>query len=400
MLPDDLLPLRVKDGQAIIGYLGDGDRAWLRTLIDEFERYAGRPERELRQRLGEPLPVPSPLLQRRAATVVLSRLWRSRVESPLPPREIRRAVFDDMAAEGGSRSDVLNRVGRRLGLAAAVLAGGLFADLPGERIVVSPLAIPSPTDGIQRTNLALAQSMLFRATSVRVRAEGGMRPLVRLAKLRGLICAVSTPPGETAPLLEVSGPYALFRRTLLYGRALAGIVPPLVASGRFSLRATCVVRGQALDFALATGDPVSAPEQGRHFDSKLEERFVRDFRKAAPDWDVIREPEPVRAGAGLVFPDFLIRHRQDPTRRFLVEIVGFWTREYLEKKFAALRKANIDNLIICVDEERGCSESELPIGARVVRFKRKIDPAAVLALTIHASSHGPSALGFDNRPKV
>jgi hypothetical protein len=294
-----------------------------------------------------------------------------------------------MAAEGGSLSDVLNRVGRSVGVAAAVLAGGLFADLPGERIIVSPHAVPSPTDAIQKTNLALAQSMLFRATSVRVRAEGGLRPLVRLAKLRGLICAVSTPPGETAPRLEVSGPYALFRRTLLYGRALAGIVPPLVASDRFSLQASCVVRGQALDFALATGDPVSAPEQGRHFDSQLEERFVRDFRKAAPEWDVIREPEPVRAGAGLIFPDFLLRHREDPTRRFLVEIVGFWTREYLEKKFAALRKANIDNLIICVDAERGCSEGELPIGARVVRFKRKIDPAAVLALAIHARPQGP-----------
>ena len=198
LLPDDLLPLRVKDGQAIIGYLGDADRAWLRTLIDEFERYAGRPERELRQRLGEPLPVPSPWLQRRAATAVLSRIWRSQVQAPLPPREIRRAVFDDMAAEGGSRSDVFNRVGRRLGLAATALAGGLFADLPGERIVVSPLAIPSPIDAIQKTNLALAQSMLFRATSVRIRAEGGSRPLVRLAKLRGLICAVWTPPGETA----------------------------------------------------------------------------------------------------------------------------------------------------------------------------------------------------------
>jgi predicted nuclease of restriction endonuclease-like RecB superfamily len=389
LLPDDLLPLRIKDGQAIVGYLGDGDQTWLRALIEEFERYAGRPERELRARLSEPLPLPSPFLQRRAATAVLSRLWRSAVQAALAPREIRRAVFDEMAAGGGSRSDILTRVGNQLGIAPALLAAGLFADLPGERIVVSPQAIPSPTDAVRRINLSLAQAMLFRATSVRIRAEGGVRPLVRLAKLRGLICAVSIPPGERAPRLEISGPYALFRRTLLYGRALAAIVPPLVASGRFSLQATCVVRGQALDFALATGDPVSAPEQGRHFDSQLEERFVRDLQKAAPDWDVIREPEPLRAGAGLVFPDFLLRHRRDPARSFLVEIVGFWTREYLEKKFAALRSANVDNLIICVDAERGCSEGDLPLGARVLRYKRKIDPAAVLALANHTACQDP-----------
>jgi predicted nuclease of restriction endonuclease-like RecB superfamily len=63
-----------------------------------------------------------------------------------------------------------------------------------------------------------------------------------------------------------------------------------------------------------------------------------------------------------------------------------WTREYLEKKFAALRKANVANLILCVDAERGCSEGDLPLGARVVRFKRRIDPAAVLAFASQAVS--------------
>jgi predicted nuclease of restriction endonuclease-like RecB superfamily len=61
-------------------------------------------------------------------------------------------------------------------------------------------------------------------------------------------------------------------------------------------------------------------------------------------------------------------------------IVGFWTREYLEKKLVALRRANLDNLIVCVDADRGCSEGDLPLGARVVRFNKTIDPRAVLAL--------------------
>ncbi len=95
---------------------------------------------------------------------------------------------------------------------------------------------------------------------------------------------------------------------------------------------------------------------------------------------MIRDPEPLRAGPGLIFPDFLLRHRQAPHRRFFLEIVGFWTADYLEKKLTALRKANVANLIVCVDAERGCSEGDLPLGARVVRFKRRIDPAAVLVV--------------------
>lgn len=173
---------------------------------------------------------------------------------------------------------------------------------------------------------------------------------------------------------------------------LAGLIPPLVGTGRFSLQATCVVRGQAVDVLLASGDPVSGPPAGRTFDSRLEESFARDFRKAAPDWDVIREPEPIRAGSGLIFPDFLLRHRRTPTRHFFMEIIGFWTAEYLERKLAGLRKAGIGNLIVCVDADRGCSEGDLPLGARVIRFKRRIDARAVLAAMEEGNSPAPGAL--------
>lgn len=397
MLTEELLPLRIKDGRAIVGYLDDGDHTWVRALIDELERHVGRPERELRQRLSEPLPVPSPLPQRRAATAVLARLWRSKVKASRAPRELRRLVFGERAAHAGPRTEALERAADRAGLSRGEVEAGLFADLPGERIVVSPDEIPSPPEAIRRINLALAQAMLFRATSVRIRAEGAVRPLVQLAKLRGLICTVHRPQDQEAPRLDISGPYALFRRTLLYGRALAGIVPPLVGTGRFSLQATCVVRGQAVDYFLASGDPVSGPPVGRPFDSRLEQRFARDFRKAAPDWDVIKDPEPIGAGSGLIFPDFLLRHRHAPQRRFLLEIVGFWTAEYLERKLIGLRKANISNLIICVDAERGCSEGDLPLGARVVRFKRKIDPGAVLAAI---SKSPPGSRGTDESSSV
>ena len=196
--------------------------------------------------------MPSPYPQRRAAIAVLARLWRSRIEASRPPRDLRRLVFSERAAHGGPRVEVLERVADRTGLSRGELEKGLFADLPGERVVVSPDEIPSPPEAIRRVNLALAQAMLFRATSVRIRAEGAVRPLVQLAKLRGLICAVHRAHGQEAPRLDISGPYALFRRTLLYGRALAGIVPPLVGTGRYSLQATCVVRGQAVDFILAS----------------------------------------------------------------------------------------------------------------------------------------------------
>lgn len=115
------------------------------------------------------------------------------------------------------------------------------------------------------------------------------------------------------------------------------------------------------------------------FDSRLEERFAEDIGRLAPDWDVVREPEAVRAGQTIIFPDFLLRHRTDVSRRVLIEVLGFWTPEYLRSKLERLRQANLDRIILCIDDSRCCADDQLPPQAAVVRFRRRIDAAAVLA---------------------
>ncbi|PYO08380.1 MAG: hypothetical protein DMD75_18635 [Candidatus Rokuibacteriota bacterium] len=93
---------------------------------------------------------------------------------------------------------------------------------------------------------------------------------------------------------------------------------------------------------------------------------------------MIREPEPIAAAGTLIFPDFALRHRFDPTRRWLLEIVGFWTPDYVARKLALYRSAGLSNLILCIDEQRNCAEADLPPGARVLRYRRRVDAAAVL----------------------
>jgi predicted nuclease of restriction endonuclease-like RecB superfamily len=385
LLPEEQLPIRVSGQEVVVDFLAADDQPWLRSLLEEFHRYGGRCERELRSRLAEPLPLVAPLPKRRAAAAVLWRLWRRQTRSAMPPRQAREIVFREAArlAPAGipsARADTLARAAVALAITPAELEHALFADVPGERILVSPSEPPGPTELGLRTNLALAQYLAIRSSSVRISAEGNIRALVRLAKLRGLICTVHESSSGGPPVLELSGPLSIFRRTLLYGRALAEMVPLLSWCPRFHFEASCVFRRRPATLVLSTGAPIFPSREPRHFDSRLEERFARDFGRLATDWDLVREPEPVRAGGGLVFPDFLLRHRTNPDRRFLLEIVGFWTRDYLERKLSALRKAALSNLILCIDEERNCAESEMPVGAMVVRFRRRIDPAAVLAV--------------------
>jgi len=64
----------------------------------------------------------------------------------------------------------------------------------------------------------------------------------------------------------------------------------------------------------------------------------------------------------------------------MLEIVGFWTPEYLDRKLALYRRAGLPNLILCIDEERQCADGDLPVGARVLRFRRRVAVEDVLRI--------------------
>jgi predicted nuclease of restriction endonuclease-like RecB superfamily len=138
-----------------------------------------------------------------------------------------------------------------------------------------------------------------------------------------------------------------------------------------------------------TGDPIFPAAAPRQYDSRVEERFAREFRRAAPEWDVVREPAPITVDRTLIFPDFGLQRRSDPGQRWLLEILGFWTPDYVSRKLGLYRKALVGNLILCIDEARNCADGDLPLGARIVRFRRRVDPAAVLR-AIGARRPGPS----------
>ncbi|HTA19997.1 MAG TPA: DUF790 family protein [Polyangia bacterium] len=380
MLPEADLPLRVVDGGAYFDFLGPQDEPWLRVLLAELVRFEGRRRRELAERLAEPLPCEAPFFKRRAATRVLLRLWRRERVAVVSPVLARSRLFGVAAArdDGEQHVDTIADVAAALGIDAEALRESLFADLPGERVVRAPATLPTSAEIVLRTNLAVVQATLMRASRIELRVEGGVRPIVRLAKLRGLLCTVVEPADGAPPCLEISGPFSLFRHTLLYGRALAELVPHLAWCARFELRAACTLRGRVVDVAVGSGAPIFPAAAPATFDSKLEERFARDVARLAPDWDVVREPEAVRAGTTLVFPDFLLRHRIHGERRVLVEIAGFWTPDYLANKLARLRQAELPPFILCVDEERACALGELPASLSVVLFRRKVDAATVL----------------------
>jgi hypothetical protein len=357
-------------------YLVERDQPWLRALLDEHARYEGARRAELSARLREPLsPVP-PKKKLQMVVAVLEKLTSDRPEAAVPPISARKLVFERASEQGG---EALATVAAELGVGEEQLADALFADLPSERRILPLPRELSPASLALLANQELAAALLGRSSRVRITLWGRARQVVRHAQRVGLLCVAHVRPADAVEL-EVSGPLALFRNTRVYGRALASLIPRLGWCERFELCADVDVgEGSSRRLVLTQNDPIFVSREPRQFDSAVEERFAREFGKLAKEWHLVREPTALSLDGRLVFPDFELVHRRDATRRVLLEIVGYWTPEYLSKKLAALKKLAGRDWILCVNERLGCSERDFPDDARVVWFKRRIEPRAVLS---------------------
>jgi len=135
LLADNTIPARIERGRVLPAFLGPQDHPWLGILMEEIDRFRGRPRRELEERLRAPLPCAVPFRKARAATTVLLRLWRSVADPPVDPASAREALFTTASEIGRRpRSRATAAAAAQLGITAEALDLALFADLPGERI--------------------------------------------------------------------------------------------------------------------------------------------------------------------------------------------------------------------------------------------------------------------------
>jgi len=344
-------------------WLSDRDRPWLRDLLAEAAAAAGRPVAALaaRWRRSEPDPRAGPRMV--IAQHVLLGLLRSARPSR-GPRALRRTLFH-LAAQGLPRERAIAAAAQVHGLRPDDLLAQLFADLPGERRVHWPAAGIDPSYVMLAGNRALAQGLLRQASAATLRLRGAARAVLRTAWLHGNGLAVVRVTADAAELCwRPHGPPGR--------RALGAIVPLLPWARRYELRAQCRVRHEAGTLVLATGDPLLPGPEPRLHDSALERDFARDFAAAAPEWDLLREPVPVPLAHGLAFPDFELRHRPSGTR-WLLEIAGLRDRGALPQKLALLEHLRC---LLCLPEP--AVPPELRGHRRVVPFRRRVDPVAVL----------------------
>jgi predicted nuclease of restriction endonuclease-like RecB superfamily len=144
----------------------------------------------------------------------------------------------------------------------------------------------------------------------------------------------------------------VLRSTRRYGAAMARFVPALLACRGWRMRAE-IVPGHArrplhLDLTAEDGLTSHLPSPGE-FDSQVEESFANRWGPEKREgWTLIREGEILVRGQKAFCPDFTFRH--DDGRVVLLEIVGFWTPQYLQAKRATLAAFADDRLLLALAE--------------------------------------------------
>ncbi|MBD2576814.1 DUF790 family protein [Oscillatoria sp. FACHB-1406] len=400
MLPSDLLSYR-HNGDTIIPKrlpLNEGAIALAVEAIDCFQNCLGKTKGELNGRLQE-LEGDSPdyRVKRGLAHLLENSFSTFEIISPLDPPLLRTRAFASAATAipiPQNRDRVLDVLATQLSgelhreVLPADIEKGLYADLPENRILTE-FEPPAPEALLHRYNLSQVQGIFYRASELTINAyrnvPGEYKILFRYLKLFQLMYYVEgdVDHGFT---ISLDGPTSLFKSSTRYGLAFAKMLPALLHVTRWSLKATLENRdpysGAKKKGNFSLNDRcglVTHYPPGKAYDSLLEEAFAQRWEKLKTEWILEREVNLVPIPGSVMIPDFRLVHPDG--RDYILEIVGFWRPEYLQKKFSQVRRANLENLILAISERLNLEKSgvkAIDVPARIVWFKDKLSPRSVL----------------------
>jgi len=162
--------------------------------------------------------------------------------------------------------------------------------------------------------------------------------------------------------LIFDGPNSILRRTHAYGVDFAKFLAALLQARDWRMRASVMLRQgwRPATFTLSPADGLhSRVPAPRIFDSGLEERFAQKFGESRNGWRLRRETLLLEAGERLLVPDFVFHHGDGTV--VALEIVGYWTPEYLAEKLEKLaRVTDTIPMIVAVREAWALAAGSLP----------------------------------------
>ena len=379
MLTSDLLITRIRSGKIEPAYanLDQENLDIASSVIDVFHRHVGRKYGELIEELDGLEEINYRFV--RGLAQILGRRCVIDKDAVIDPTAARRAVFREsrgLITCDKERIDVLKRAAVTLAIKPDDLEKALWADLE-ENLIVREFQTITQEELLKQYNLSLAQTLLFKATGMEIWIEDNYQQVFRKIKQLGLMYSILD--GK----IYLDGPISLFRLTEKYGTSLAKLLPTIMISTRWSLKAAIIRKTsqgkRVYDFTLDhTKRQIFDTEPGINgrvdFDSAIEKDF---YNLGFNGWMVSREPTVLKAGKYAFIPDFSLEKNGT---KIYVEIVGFWTPEYLKNKIKKINQLNEkESIILLIDKNLACSGSEFRT-ENLIFYDRKIPHLEIIKI--------------------
>lgn len=383
MLTLDLLRFRVSGDSITPVYISSSKSGRYYSIaaavVELYSSFTGKTVGELEERLEDALgSAPDYKVYRGLAKMM------SDYVTVVPPTDmdceaLRMQVFN-MAAENGpivrkpdlmfsnSVGNEVARISGELGMTVEQLSAALYGDLHENQIIHDIDSTITPDQLIDRYNTALAQAMLYRATRMIIDVYDGYRTVFKYIKLSRLMHSVRSYNGGYR--IDIDGPLSLFSNVERYGISMAKFLPAILKCENWRLAAKVNVGDGEKLFRLSPKLGLKSHYRDEPvFDSAPEEAFFTKFtRNKRSKWTIEREGSILDLKDTVLIPDFKFTHADGRVAH--LEIVGFWTPEYLKKKISKLSRISEKNVIVAVPESRNCSVDTFE--GRVIFYKSRL----------------------------
>ena len=331
MLPWNLAVYRVRNGKVMPIFRDLSSKNWeiAQEIIDTFKAHVGKSKRELYEKLEEITITPS----YRFVKGLIRIMDRRTIYENEDAFEFRKKVFRRFPEDPVVRA-------KELGMSVDEMQRKMLMDI--NPIIVKVLDT-KPNDLIKEYNLALAQTMLFRAPSMEITFSENR--VYSALKYFGLLY---TMPSENR--VFVDGPVSIFSHTTRYGTRFARILPFVVAKAPWSVKASLKLKDE---------EPILELDHLRHgyYFPKRTENMEEDIDIRVQFCKMERFERPVKVGKEYFLPEYRVMCRD---KEFFVEIFRFWSVRYMERKARIVKEQNFP-IVFLLQKDGNVSKEKMKI---------------------------------------
>ena len=405
MLTADLVRASCRKNQVHPRYIDTGRedlqytaRALIEVFEDATKTVPGSSQGALTEALDNLVGSEADVLLFRGLRKLLTDRCEFETHAAVEPEIVRKTVFQlvaesPMRREPGvtwaeKRAQLIEQAAKSLDLTPEEVNTTLFADLSARQRIgkFKPL---EPGQLLDRYNLALAQSVLIRATRLTIRVSestvGEYRQLFRALKFHQLIHRIisndDNQDAKAGYTIEIDGPLSLFSNASRYGVAMARFLPTLAMMKKWELSADVLWTKKKLERTFRLDHKRGLRSHLKRFGQYVtseQDTFEDRFSKSPKGWEMSRAAQLIRTARGeVVVPDLQFSNPKTGQAGFL-EILGFWRAGSLNQRLKILDEPGMSRLVLAVSRKLAGDRERVALEhPRVVWFSQGLSAKQV-----------------------